>query len=73
MDNTPRGFEIRRVWKQSGSSHAVTLPKDMCDELNIKDGTYIAMEKRDDSIIIRTVKLEDEGRNNKNECGTSYI
>jgi len=51
-------FDIRKVWKQSGSSYTITLPKDMCEKLGIKDGTYVAIKKKGDSIIIRPVKVE---------------
>ena len=51
-------FDIRKVWKQSGSSYTITLPKDMCEKLGIKDGTYVAIQQKGAAIIVRPVKID---------------
>ena len=58
QEKSEREFGIRKVWKQSGSSYTVTLPKDICEKLGIKDGTYVAIEQKGATIIIRPVKID---------------
>ena len=53
-----REFDIRKVWKQSGSSYTITLPKEICEKLGISDGTYVAIEQKGAAIIIRPVKID---------------
>ena len=58
LQESGRGFDIRKVWKQSGSSYTITLPKDICEKLGIKDGTYVAIEQKGAAIIVRPVKID---------------
>ena len=58
LQESGREFDIRKVWKQSGSSYMITLPKDMCEKLGIKDGTYVAIQQKGAAIIVRPVKID---------------
>lgn len=38
-----------------GNSLALTIPKEMCEELRIKKGTYVGIQLKEDYLIIKKV------------------
>lgn len=38
-----------------GNSLAIVIPKEMCEDLNIKKGTYLGIQLKGDNIIIKKV------------------
>ena len=48
--------EHRKIWKQGDSSYGLTLPKEMCEELDINIGTWVTAKIKGNKIEIAKSK-----------------
>lgn len=46
---------IQKLYK-NGNSVAVTIPKTLLKDLNLKDGSEVVVEKKDDQVVIASKK-----------------